>query len=463
MTTTMVKPAAPTVRGGAVVAVAAGATFLAFLDVTVVNLAFPALAESFPGAQVSELSWVITAYAVLFAALLAPAGRLADAKGRRTTFQLALGVFTASSVLAALAPTLPLLVLARAAQGVGAAGMLPAALGLVLTAVPGERRAQAVGVWGAAGGLAAAFGPSLGGLLVDGLGWRAVFWLNLPLGALLVALTSRAIPADAHDDAPSERPDLLGAASLAGGLALVVLALTRSPDWGLASGRTGLALALGLVLLLVALRLSATHPAPAIDVSLWRNRAFAAANGASLLLGGALYAWLLLGVLFLTQVWRYSVLEAGFAMTPGALAAAVGAVLAGRAKALRAQRRVVVTGALVYAGVAVAITSLLDAEPAFLTLWLPGGVVCGAAMGAALTALTSAASGVLPPAQLAAGIGLTLTARQVGGALGVAVLALVVSGQTADLLAPLLDVYVVCGLFAAAAAVVGTRLTAVSR
>jgi MFS family permease len=341
--------------------------------------------------------------------------------------------------------------------------MLPAALGLVLTAVPPEGRTRAIGAWGAAGGLAAAFGPSLGGVLVDGLGWRSVFWLNLPLGALLVALTLRAVPADPPRPGRAQRPDLFGAASLAAGLALVVLALVKVPEWGGASWQTAAAGVTGVALVLLALRASATHPAPAIDVSLWQHREFAAANGASLLLGAALYAWLLLGVLFLTQVWHYSVLKAGLAMTPGALAAAVGAVLAGRAVTLDAQRRVMVAGALGYAVVAIGISLLLTEEPAFLTLWLPGGAISGAAVGAALTALTSAASGALPPQQFAAGVGLNLTARQVGGALGVAVLALVVSGDSADVLGQLLDVYVICGGFAAAAALAGTRLRVVRR
>jgi EmrB/QacA subfamily drug resistance transporter len=461
MTTTTVRPPETAVadpRATAVVATAAGATFLAFLDVTVVNLAFPDLAQSFRGAGVSDLSWVITGYAVLFAALLAPAGRVADARGRRTMFLAALGLFTASSVLAAVAPSLGLLVAARALQGVGAAGMLPAALGLVLTAVPADKRGRAIGAWGAAGGLAAAFGPSLGGVLVDLLGWRSVFWLNLPLGVLLVVLTLRAVPADGARTAPAQWPDLFGVVSLALGLALVVLALTRSTEWGLATWRTGAVAGVGLTLLLLAVRSSATHPVPALDVSLWRHREFAAANGASLLLGAALYSWLLLGVLFLTQAWRYSVLEAGFAMTPGALAAAVGAVLAGRAVTLQTQRRLVVLGALVYATFAAGITLVLTEEPAFLTIWLPGSLLTGAAMGAALTGLTSAAAGALPPAQFAAGVGLNLTARQVGGALGVAVLALLVSGASSDPLGELFDVYVACAAFATGAAIVATRL-----
>lgn len=157
-----------------VLAIASGTTFLGFLDVTIVNLAFPDLGRDFSGASVSELSWVITAYAVLFAALLAPAGRLADLVGRRRVFLIGTAGFTLTSVGSALAPTIESLIAARALQGSTAALMIPSALGLVLAETPPELRRTAVGVWAAAASISAAIGPSLGGLLVDAFDWRAV-------------------------------------------------------------------------------------------------------------------------------------------------------------------------------------------------------------------------------------------------------------------------------------------------
>ncbi|WP_255273737.1 MFS transporter [Actinomadura madurae] len=165
---------------------AAGATFLAMLDATVANLAVADLHADFPGTSLSGLTWVITLYAVLFAALLAPAGRLADLVGRRSLYLWGTGLFTLASLACAIAPNVPVLLGTRGVQGAAAAALIPASLALLLKDTPPERRARSIGLWSAAGALAAAIGPGLGGVLVDQLGWRSLFVINLPFGLAML-------------------------------------------------------------------------------------------------------------------------------------------------------------------------------------------------------------------------------------------------------------------------------------
>src|SRR4051794_11004496 len=174
-----------------VLLLASGAAFLSMLDATVANLAIPDLHARYPGAPVTQLSWVITAYAVAFAALLLPAGRLADVVGRRRLYLGGIAVFTVMSLACALAPGLTTLALARAVQGARAAAMIPASLAIVLHDLPAARRSAAIGPWSAASALAAAVGPTVGGLLVDAFGWRSLFLINIPLGMAITALATR--------------------------------------------------------------------------------------------------------------------------------------------------------------------------------------------------------------------------------------------------------------------------------
>ncbi|CAG7657304.1 MFS transporter [Actinacidiphila bryophytorum] len=321
-------PGAAGVRPGLVLLLSAGATFIAFLDTTVVNVAFPDLARSFPADRVSDLSWVVSSYAVLFAALLTPAGRIADTFGRKRLFLSSLAGFTLTSALCACAPDLPWLITARALQGATAAGMIPAALGLLLATTPPQRLPAAIGAWGAAGSLATAAGPALGGILVDAFGWRAVFLINVPVGAALVLAGVRGLPE--RSGAQRQLPDPLGTLAVTAGIALLVLGLTKGSDWGWAEAATVGCVAGGAALIAVALLRSARHAAPAVETALFRNRTFTVASVAAAFTGAALFGWLLSSPLFLTTVWHYSVLKAGFAVTPGALTSAVAAVAVGK-------------------------------------------------------------------------------------------------------------------------------------
>lgn len=400
---------------------ASGATFLAVLDTTVVNVAFADLRASFPTQPLSHLTWVVTSYTVVFAALLAVAGRVADVIGRRRLFVWSAVLFTLTSLLSGLAPNVGVLVGARAVQGLAAAGLIPSALGLVLAHTPGPRRPAAIGTWGAVGSMAAAVGPSLGGLLVDVWGWRSVFLINLPIGLVIIAATLRGL----GPDQPTGRrmPDPVGTVALALGLSGLVFGVTQGSEWGWTAGSVLTLLIGGGVLTVLALVLSRRHSSPAIEWTLWRSRTFAATNLTSVLFGASMYAYLLSSLLYLNAVWGYSELKAGLAVTPGAFSAAIGAVIVGRRVGARFQWAAVLAGSALFGASCAAMYLLLDTEKQYAAVWLPIGVVAGVGIGAALTGISNAAASSLPPERFAAGTGLLMTARQVGGALGIAVMA----------------------------------------
>src|SRR4051812_41000495 len=304
------------------------AVFMSFLDVTIVNIAFPDIRASFPETSLSDLSWILNAYNIVFAALLVPAGRLADRTGRRRTFVAGLVLFLAASVAAGLAPTVEVLVAARVVQAVGAAALVPTSLALLLPEFPLAQRATATGIWGAMGAIAAALGPSLGGTLVNAAGWRWVFFVNLAIG-LPALIPARRLLRESREPNPGPMPDAVGVALLVAGVALLSLGIVKGQEWGWGSARVvGTLGAAVLVLVLFALR-SSRHPAPVVEPALFRVRSFAVANAGAFAFALGFYAFLLGNVLFLTGVWHYSVLTAGFAMTPGPLMAAVGAVTGG--------------------------------------------------------------------------------------------------------------------------------------
>ncbi|MGW0392447.1 DHA2 family efflux MFS transporter permease subunit [Streptomyces sp. NPDC003042] len=422
-------PADSGAAAGRVLVLSCAVTFLAFLDSTVVNVAFPDLRRAFPEVSSARLTWVISGYAVLFAALLAAAGRLADTLGRRALFLGSAFAFTVTSLAASVAPTAELLILARALQGAAAAGMIPAALGLVLAHTPPARRAAALGAWGAAGGLAAAVGPSLGGLLVEVWDWRAIFLINVPLGLVICWVGRRAVPR--QPPVARQLPDAVGTIALALGIGGVVAALSQGEERGWTDPTVlGLAGA-GLLLGAVALRRSRRHPAPAVDRELWRDPVFARANISALLFGAGMYAWLLTGPSYLIARWNYSVLEAGFGVTPGAVLATAGALVVGRRVPARLQWAAVTVGSLLFAANALLLWGWAGHSTSYAQIFLPAGLLGGLGIGVALTALSAAASATLPPERFAAGTGLLMTARQLGGALGVAATAALLTGAGA--------------------------------
>ena len=403
---------------------AALGTFLAYLDVTIVNIAFPEIAGDFDGSGLGALSWVVNGYALAFAALLVVLGRAADRIGRRRVYLAGVTVFALASAACAVAGSPGTLIAARTVQGAAAAAMIPAALGLLLAAFPPRQWASAIAAWGAVGAVAAALGPPLGGLLTDAGSWRLIFLINVPVGIVTVVLGVRRLrESRASESAP---PDLPGAALLAGATGALALALVQGEAWGWTSAATiasfASALAAGGALVARTRRIAA----PVLEPALLRSRWVRAANFGTLAFGAALFASQLCSVLFLTSVWGYSTLEAGMAAVPGALASAVAAPIGGRWASRSGPAPVGAAGAALFAASLAWVIATAGESPQFLLVWLPYGIVGGAGIGLGLPALIGATAAGLPAARFATGMALATTARQLGAVLGVALLVAVV-------------------------------------
>jgi EmrB/QacA subfamily drug resistance transporter len=440
-----------------VLLVTAVAVFMSFLDVTIVNIAFPDIADSFPDSSLSQLSWILNTYAIVFAAALVPAGRLADRFGRRRFFFLGLLVFLAASVASGAAGSVEVLIGARAVQALGGAMLVPASLGLLLPEFPLERRATATALWGATGAVAAAAGPSLGGLLVDWQGWRAVFFVNLAIG-LPALIPARRLLRESREPA-ALLPDMLGAGLLAAGVGALSLAILKGPEWGWNSdGVVGAFVASGVLLAWFVWR-SSRHRAPVFELSLFRVRSFAVANAGGFVFALGFYALLLCNVLFLTGVWDYSILRAGFALTPGPLMAAFTAPVGGRLSDRFGQRVVAVPGALLFAAGALLFALTIEAQPAYAAQFLPATLLAGAGVGLSFAAFGSAAVAELPRSRYATGGAISNCFRQIGAVLGISTLIVVIGNPSPD---NALDVYhrawVLMALAGAIAALTGFAL-----
>jgi EmrB/QacA subfamily drug resistance transporter len=418
-----------TQRPGVVLAVTSLAVFLVFLDVTIVNIAFPAITADYPGVSLAALSWVFTAYNVVFAALLIPAGRLADARGRRLVFGAGLVLFGLASAACALAPDVATLVAARALQAVAAALLAPSSLALLLPAFPPERRGAAVGLWGATGGIAAATGPALGGVLVDAFGWRAVFLVNVPI-VLVTLVVGRFVLAESRD--PDARlPDPLGVLLLGAGVALLSLGIVAGEDGVWLDAAAPLA---GGVLLLVLFGVRSRRVArPLVEPALFRLRSFTGSAAGYLVFSAAFYALLLSNILFLTAVWGYDVLTAGLAVTPGPVLAALASPVAGRVADRYGARNAILAGAVLFTAGCVLFALRIGDDPAWLATFLPATLLTGTGVGAVYTGLAAAAVSELPPARFATGSAVGTCARQIGAVLGIAML---LSGLAAAASAP---------------------------
>ncbi|MDG4829904.1 MFS transporter [Solwaraspora sp. WMMD1047] len=404
-----------------VLTVTSAAVFMALLDVTIVNIALPDLRQTFPDDSLSDLSWVLSAYNVVFAAALVPAGRLADRLGRRRLFLAGTVTFLAASLACGLAGSLGLLIAARIVQALGAAVLVPTSLGLVLPEFPPRLRATATGIWTATGAIAAATGPSLGGLLVDLQGWRWVFFVNLLIGAPLLIL-SRRLLRESRDELATRWPDWLGALLLGGAVAAVALVLVEGERWGWTSARVVGGVVAGGVLFLAFVGRSARHPEPVIEPALLRIRSFMAANTGSFVFGMGFYALLICNVLFLTGVWGYGILLAGAALTPGPIAATMAAPIAGRLADRYGPRAVAVPGALLFGAGTFYLMAVVGAEAAYLTAFLPGSVVTGAGVGLCLPAFGSAAVAEIPRDRFATAVAIASCFRQLGAVVGIAAL-----------------------------------------
>ncbi|MGC2175075.1 MAG: MFS transporter [Acidimicrobiales bacterium] len=411
-------------RRRAIFIVTALGAFMGSLDLSIVNVAFPALERAFTHDSRATLSWVLTGYAIVFGSLLVVAGRTADRLGSRRVFFFGLGVFCLGSFLCGVAPTVETLILGRFVQGVGAAAMLPASLGLLLAAYSKERRSQVVALWGGIGALAVATGPSLGALLITGFGWRAAFYVNLPVGLLAWLLGRRVLAKSSGTDSTSA-PDYPGVLLLSAALALAVLAISEGPSWGWTSPGILAGFVVAVVLLLLFLFRSSRHPQPVLDLKLFRARSFTVANSAALLYSMGFFAMLLGNILFLTSVWHYTILRAGLSVTPGPLVVAVVSGPAGKLAGRIGFRRVLTVGFGVFTAGLLWYVWHVGTHAEYLKVWLPGTLIVGLGIGLTFPVISAAAVSSLEPSRYSVGSAVNQTARQIGGALGVAILVVI--------------------------------------
>jgi EmrB/QacA subfamily drug resistance transporter len=397
---------------------------LASLDLFIVNVALPDIARDLHEPNLGDLSWVLNAYAIVYAALLVLFGRLSESHRRENGFLLGVAIFTVASAACGAASNLTMLVAFRILQAAGAALLTPTSLSLVLATTSPERRQSAVRAWTAIGGLAAALGPVVGGLLVAA-SWRWVFYVNVPIGLAAIVIGWRRLPkVPGH---PVPRPDALGAVLVTTGVGALTLGLVKGNDWGWGSAPTVVILTTAVA----ALALFALHCArarnPLIDAALFRIRAFSGSSVVAIVFSIAFGAMLLSIVLWDQQVWGWSALQTGLAIAPGPLMVPLFAFLvAGRLIARFGPGRVIAAGATIYAAGATWWTLRSGLTPNYVGEMLPGMLMTGIGVGLTLPTFMSTGASALPPHAFATGSAVVNMLRQVGLAIGVAVLVAVI-------------------------------------
>ena len=407
------------------------AVFMTNLDLWIVNVALPAMGSSFSHgdhpASLGDLSWVLNAYAITLAALLVVLGRAGDRIGQRPVFIAGVVVFALASLACALAPTLWVLVLARVVQAAGAAAQLPTSLALLLAAVPAERRTGATRTWAAFGGLAAAAGPVIGGLLVE-IDWRWVFVVNLPIGVLAVVAGLLVLPAPAARET-GPLPDVWGAVLITAAVATLTGALVEAPGWGWASGRTLALLAAALVTGAWFGVRSVRHATPLLELHLLRLPRFGVAGAGTFVFGVAFAIMLLSNVLWCQDVWHWSALRTGVALVPGPALVPIVTALTSRAIRRFGPGPLVVAGGLLFAAGLLWRTVTVSATPHYLHDLLPSMILTGAGVGLTIGTLIAAGVQSLPGDRTATGSALVNSFRQISSTVGVAVLVTILGAR----------------------------------
>jgi len=401
-----------------ILAVVATAFFMTILDVSIVNVALPSIGEDLSFSR-ENLQWVITAYAIAFGGFLLLGGRAADLLGRRRVFMVGVALFTLASLVCGLAESEGTLIAARAVQGLGGAIISPAALSIVMTSFEeGAERNKALGIWGALGGSGAAVGVLAGGVLTESLGWQWIFWVNVPVGVLVLALTPFVVPESFRETA-RRRYDPLGAISVTAGLTLLVYAISEAPDVGWATARTILLLVAAGALLLSFLVIERTVEEPLMPFRIFRVRTVAGANAVGALLGAVIFANFFLLTLYVQNVLGFSALKTGFTFVATAGTAVISAGVAQAlttkfgAKPVMAIGLVLLSGAMVW-------YSQIPVDGSYAADLLPGYLMVGVGIAFAFVPVSIAALAGVAEREAGLASGLINTSQQIGGAIGVA-------------------------------------------
>lgn len=394
------------------------ALFMVMLDNTVTNVALPSIQRTFD-ASLSSLEWTINAYSLSFAVLLVTGGRLGDIFGRRLVFLIGVVVFAVASALIGLAPSEGLLVAFRALQGAGAAMMMPATLSIITNAFPASERGKAIGTWAGVSGIALALGPLVGGWLTEDVTWRAIFFLNVPVAIVAVAVTLFATH-ESRDETASRHVDFPGIAALTIGLTALVLALVEGNAWGWGSARI-----IGLLVLavvgLTAFGLIETHTrAPIVDFSFFQSRSFLGANLVAFAISFGMFATFFFLALYMQNVLGYSPLETGVRFLPATLVIMVAGPLAGRLSDKIGPRTPLVIG-LLFVTASLAWQSRVEVDTSYAFLVGPF-ILLGIGMGFTMSPMSTAAMNAVDRTKAGVASGTLSMTRMVGGTFGVAAL-----------------------------------------
>jgi EmrB/QacA subfamily drug resistance transporter len=404
--------------------------FMIMLDNTIVNVALPSIQRSLD-LKISELEWVVTGYALTFGALMLTGGKLADLMGRRRIFVAGLVIFTLSSLACGLAGSAGVLIGARVVQGVGAALMNPATLSIITVTFPPRQRGTAIGIWAGVSALALAIGPLVGGLIVERINWNWIFYINIPVGVVGI-LAAFAFIDESRDTSHEQRPDVPGLLTSALGLFALSYALIEANNYGWTSARILTAFAIAAVSLVAFVLLELHQRLPMLELGLFRNRGFAGANAVMLLVGLAMFGVFFYVSLYVQQVLGYTPVQAGASFLPWTLLIILLAPQAGRLSDRIGPRPLVGGGMVVLAG-SLFWFAQLGVSESFWKL-LPGMLLGGIGMSAAMAPVTAAAMSSVRPDKAGVGSAVLNSMRQVGGSLGIAIMgAIVASGVSSGL------------------------------
>ena len=409
-------------RPGLILAILATASFVAVLDVWITNVGLPAIGRGVHEKSLSNLSWVLSGYAIVYASLLVPAGRLADRYGRKAGFIVGLAVFVSASLGCALSGSIGVLIAFRCLQAIGAAVLTPTSLGLVLTTAPPAKVGKYVQIWIISGVLAASTGPVVGGLLLEA-SWRWIFLINVPIGVLAIVAALRLVPNQRHEQ-DARVPDALGALLLIVTIGALALGLVKGTDWGWSNGKVVASFVVAAVALVSFTLRSAHHPAPVLRLDLMRDRVFASAN-AGMLLSLAAFSIMFLSVILWLQIhWGYSAIKVGLASAPGP---AILPVFATIGENLQKKARVpagivAAIGALIMAAGGLLFATRMGPDAHYASDFLPCWMAVGAGAGFALPTILSSATADLPPQDSATGSAIVSMFQQIGSVVGVSVL-----------------------------------------
>lgn len=403
----------------ATVAVVALATFQVAFTLSAVFVVFVDLGDYFPDASNAQLSWAINSFTIVSASTVVLGAALGDHWGRKRIALVGTALFAFGSFVAGTAPSVGVLIVGRCIQALGGAMSAPSGLALVLEAFPFEKRGIAIGTFTLGGGLAAAVGPGAGGLIVEHFGWRWAFLGIIPMGVLAVIMGT-IVYEESYGQRRDRLPDPLGSVMLMSGVGSLILALVQTDEWGWADNRTVIAALVGLTLLGVLLRRSASHPSPIIDLGLYRRPSFRAGNTGTAIFSTSFFTIQFAAIFFLTDVWQYEIGRAGLLASPYFLALGLTGPVAGRIVDRTGPRPVVVTGAGLWTASVLALWTFVGEEPN-VALWLPivaiGGLGAGLFWGSAPTLSMEDLQGT----EFARGSGINQTMQNIGNALAIAI------------------------------------------